>query len=83
MQTECEREKRRAEESNKKASPVPKTSLLPPQFKELISFQASQGYWKLESRELLQRFFVQPLPQSFSDIILCTLVALCVLERVF
>jgi len=52
-------------------------------FKELISLQTSKGYWKPESRELLQRFFAQPLPQGISDIILCTLAALCVLESLF
>ena len=54
-----------------------------PMFKELISLQTSKGYWKPESRELLQRFFAQPLPQGISDIILCTLAALCVLESLF
>ncbi len=54
-----------------------------PSFKELISLQASQGNWLPTSRSLLQRFFALPLPQGPSELILCTLAALCVLESVF
>jgi hypothetical protein len=76
-----EKKKGKAKESKTKASPVP--SLPKPQFKELIALQTSQGYWKPESRELLQRFFAKPLPQGMPDIVLCTLAALYVLESVF
>ena len=54
-----------------------------PSFKDLISLQASQGNWLPTSRSMLQRFFAQTLPQGLSELILCTLAALCVLESVF
>jgi hypothetical protein len=63
--------------------PQSKVKTEKPSFKELISLQASQGNWLPTSRSLLQRFFALPLPQGPSELILCTLAALCVLESVF
>ena len=54
-----------------------------PSFKDLISLQASQGNWLPTSRSMLQRFFAKTLPHGLSELILCTLAALCVLESVF
>jgi len=73
----------RSDEDSKILRPMPVVSLPKPQFNELKALQTTQGNWKPDSRELLQRFFAKPLPQGMPDTVLCTLAALCVLEIVF